>query len=66
MMIDLFTPGELMKTLNICKGTELAWRQSGILPPPVKLGRRIYYRAADIAEKFIILNPQQNEPQPNK
>jgi len=65
-MIDIITPGELMKTLNICKGTELAWRQSGILPPPVKLGRRVYYRASDIEKRFIILNQETKNNEPKR
>lgn len=60
-MIEILTPSDVMQTLQISKGTELAWRDAGILPPVIQLGRRIYYRKADIIQ---ILQPKQ-PPQSN-
>jgi predicted DNA-binding transcriptional regulator AlpA len=61
MIIDVITPSDLMQILGISKGTELAWRSSGILPRPVRLGRRVYYRRQEVAELFTIKQPKKNE-----
>lgn len=54
---EMITPTQLMESLNISKGTELAWRLKGILPAPVRMGRRIYYRGHEVAK---ILNHNEN------
>ena len=49
MKVDAFlSPADLQALLNITRPTEIKWRKAGILPKPMVLARRVYYRRADI------------------
>ncbi|NCU33418.1 MAG: DNA-binding protein [Candidatus Moranbacteria bacterium] len=52
MVTKLLSPNELRAIFKISKPTETRWRNAGKLPAPLVLGRRVYYRVADI-EKMI-------------
>ncbi len=48
-MLDAFlTPAEVQKIFGISRPTEILWRKLFILPTPIKLGRRVFYRSSDI------------------
>ena len=46
--IVFLTTKEVQNIFKISRVTEIAWRRKGILPRPVVLGRRVYYRKDDI------------------
>lgn len=43
------TTKEVCEIFDISKTTEIDWRKQGILPEPVRLGKRVYYRESAIA-----------------
>lgn len=42
------TPEMVRKMFSISKPTEISWRKRGILPKPVVLGKRIYYKKDEL------------------
>jgi predicted site-specific integrase-resolvase len=44
----LMSPANVREIFNISRPTELRWRNTGQLPAPICLGRRIFYRTDDI------------------
>ncbi len=44
----LMTPAEVRDVFKISKPTELRWRDSGALPAPLVMGRRLYYKTHEI------------------
>lgn len=51
------TPYEVQEIFKISQPTELAWRKAGILPRPITLGKRIFYRT----EQIINIGETQNQ-----
>jgi predicted site-specific integrase-resolvase len=45
----LMRPEDIHKLFQITRATELAWRSQGILPPPIRMNRRVFYRRDDLA-----------------
>jgi predicted site-specific integrase-resolvase len=46
------TPKEVQQLLNISAPTEKKWRDTGDLPSPVRMGRRVFYRIQDLNNRF--------------
>jgi excisionase family DNA binding protein len=44
----LLTVGEVADLLRVSKDTAYAWTGEGKLPKPIRIGRRLLWRAADI------------------
>jgi predicted DNA-binding transcriptional regulator AlpA len=49
-MTSLIRSTQLCKCLDISKPTEWRWRKAGILPEPIKINGRNYYRASVVDE----------------
>jgi excisionase family DNA binding protein len=45
----MLTIEDLAEKLNVCTQTVTNWVKRGVIPPPIKLGRLIRWRAADLA-----------------
>jgi predicted DNA-binding transcriptional regulator AlpA len=46
----LVSPGEVQNLLNITRTTEIRHRKTGRLPKPVIVGRRVYYKRAELMQ----------------
>lgn len=44
------TTEDVRRVFGISKPTEIAWRKKGILPKPVVLGRRVYYKKSELLQ----------------
>lgn len=42
------SPLEVQQMFNISRVTEIKWRKEGLLPNPLYMGRRVYYKASDL------------------
>ena len=47
---SFLSPGDVQKMFSISRVTEIQWRKDGKLPKPLNMGRRVYYRVADLQE----------------
>ena len=45
---EFITANEVQQKFKISRPTEILWRKKGILPKPLKMGRLVYYRSAEI------------------
>ena len=45
---DLVPRAELAQELDVCEHTLRIWERCGQGPPPVRIGRRVYYRAETV------------------
>lgn len=48
----LYGVAEMCEVFGICKATLFRWSRSGKLPPPVKLGNRMYWKPEAVEELF--------------
>jgi predicted site-specific integrase-resolvase len=46
----LMTPSDIHTMFGITRPTELAWRSKGLLPRPIRMNRRVFYRSDDLAK----------------
>jgi predicted DNA-binding transcriptional regulator AlpA len=51
---DFLTAGDLADRMQVCKQTVRNWVKRGLLPPPVRMGRRsLRWRAAQVREFLL-------------
>jgi hypothetical protein len=50
---DLVLRAEVSKQLNVSERTLRSWELSGEGPPPIRIGRRVYYRA-EAVRKWLL------------
>ena len=48
-MADLISLDEVSRRYQVTKMTLLRWRKRGLLPEPIKMGQKRYWRVADLA-----------------
>lgn len=56
---SLISPAQVRDIFDISRPTEISWREMGILPRPIAMRRRLYYRRKDI-ERIINRREQSN------
>ncbi len=44
----LMSPQDVHSLFSITRPTELAWRAKGLLPPVIRMNRKVFYRRSDV------------------
>lgn len=49
---EIFTRREYAKKLNVSYGTLRNWEKSGVIDPPTRIGRRVYFTKQHFQKTF--------------